>query len=671
MGLGQLAARWAYSPPVWAVFGFLLGRSAVFGEVWPFGLAYAAAWRADRGYRSVLPVLGVALGLTAALGVFESLPYYTALALIWLFTREEGRGRGSWPLCAALAVKAVVHFLLRPMPIVFIVAITECAFAVFSLGLLRSLVERCLERQLAHGEVFVFFGALTLLLALDWSWGGFSLRLFLVAWLLVVGARLGGLGVTSILGLSLGLILLLLGESTALVLLIVTASLLVGFLNKFSWGSYTALFLAWMFTVPGPVDEGTLQWLFVLMAAVWLARKVPRDRLDVLARLVPGTEPFRQQDRGYDEHLKRVLDQKIDGYLTVFEELQQTLPDRERPLFQKQLQDLAELLKAMKNSFGPEAQFTRELEERLLEQFAGADLAYITALRCLDGYEIYGARRSPCASRSFCREVADYCSGTVTSQRYTVVGTSCAAGICGFQIAPCPAYRVEIGKATVASSGISGDSQVSFEISFGEVVIVLSDGMGVGLKAHTESSVTLRLLERMIKAGYDLAAAVSFINRLLMLRNQEEMFVTIDLVVVDLFTGQLEFVKVGAAPSFIKRGREVEVIDNHALPVGMLDQVEVELDRRTLKEGELLIMATDGVLEAQRHIARKEEWMCWQLRGLDAGEADPASLAEMILADCIAQADGRVADDMMVVVARLVPAQWEVEAYRRVQSSGL
>ena len=167
-------------------------------------------------------------------------------------------------------------------------------------------------------------------------------------------------------------------------------------------------------------------------------------------------------------------------------------------------------------------------------------------LRCLDGYEIYGARRSPARAGPSAGS-GGLLQRTVTSQRYTVVGTSCAAGICGFQIAPCPACRVEIGKATVASSGISGDSQVSFEISFGKVVIVLSDGMGVGLKAHTESSVTLRLLERMIKAGYDLAAAVSFINRLLMLRNQEEMFVTIDLVVMDLFTGQLEFVKVGAA----------------------------------------------------------------------------------------------------------------------------
>src|SRR5690606_39963985 len=78
----------------------------------------------------------------------------------------------------------------------------------------------------------------------------------------------------------------------ALVLLIVTASLLVGFLNKFSWGSYTALFLAWMFTVPGPVDEGTLQWLLVLMAAVWLARKVQigrascRDRASVAVGVV-------------------------------------------------------------------------------------------------------------------------------------------------------------------------------------------------------------------------------------------------------------------------------------------------------------------------------------------------------------------------------------------------
>ncbi|MGI6158400.1 MAG: SpoIIE family protein phosphatase [Limnochordia bacterium] len=668
--LERLFARWVYSPIVWCFMGYLLGKSAIFGEVWPFGIAYAAVWKSQKRSQAALPVLGAALGITAAVGARLAVPYYLALALISFAPGRGGKSSGAFLLCSALALKAAVHYLLHPIPMVFIVAITECAFAVFSLRLIRPVVERCLDRQLAHHELYAFFAAITFIISLDWSWEGFSLRLFLSCLLLILGARLGGLGISCVLGPSLALLVLLLGEPTSMVLLIVIASLLTGFLHEFPWGSYVGAILALIFSVPAPAQEVAVQWFLVVLAAAWLANRVPQDRLDLLARLVPGTDPFVQQDKGYDEHLKKVLDQKIDSYLTVFEELENTLQETENPLFQKQMQGMAELLKTMKTSFSPEARFMRELEERILRQFASADLAYVTALECLDGYDIYGARRTPCASRCFCQQVADFCSGTVASQRYTVVHTSCSTGTCGFQISPSPSYMVEIGKATVASSGISGDSQISFEVSFSKVAIVLSDGMGVGLKAHTESNITLRLLERMIKAGYDLATAVSFINRLLLLRNQEEMFVTIDMVVVDLFSGQLEFVKVGAAPSFIKRGREVEIIHNHTLPVGVLSQVEVESDRRTLKEGELLIMATDGVLDAQRSLARKDEWMCWNLRRLQ-NNADPATLAENILQDSIAMADGRVDDDMMVVVARLVPVEWEIETYRRVQSSGL
>jgi len=41
-------------------------------------------------------------------------------------------------------------------------------------------------------------------------------------------------------------------------------------------------------------------------------------------------------------------------------------------------------------------------------------------------------------------------------------------------------------------------------------------------------------------------------------------------------------------------------------------------------------MATDGVLDAQRTIVRKEEWMCWNLRRLQAN-GDPAAMAAEIL----------------------------------------
>lgn len=663
--LDEVLVSWLQSPLAWGIIGFLLGRSAIFGEIWPFGFAFLAAWRTNKRSELALPLFGVVVGLTSAIGIRLALPYYAAFALLSL--APKGKVEGNWLICISVFLKAALHYFLQSIPMVFIVAITECAFAVFSFGLISIIVERCRGKQLAYRELYAFLVGITLIISFEWSWGGISLRLFLACLLLVLGARLGGLGVSCILGPSLALLLLLLGEPTQMVLLIVIASLLTGFLHNFSWGYYVGIGLALVFSHPGPVDVEALQWFVIVLGAAWVASLVPRERLILLARIIPGTEAFKEQDKGHDEHLKRVLDQKIDGYLTVFEELEKTLLDNENPLFHKQMHGMAELLKTMKTSFSPQGHFTKEFEEKLLRHFNRADLSHITALQCLDGFEIYGARRNLCGTGKFCQEVADYCSGQVASQRYGVTNTACSTGnTCGFHISPCPSYKVEIGKAKVASADVSGDSQTTFEISQSKVAIVLSDGMGVGLKAQTESNVTLRLLERMIKAGYDLTTAVSLINHLLILRNQDDMFVTIDLVVVDLFSGQLEFVKIGAAPSYIKRGREVEIIHNHALPVGVLSEVDVQSDRRTLKEGELLIMTTDGVLDAQRNMARKDEWMCWNLRRLEHS-MDMASMAEEILYDSIEVADGRVDDDMMVVVARIVPVEWGIETYRRVQ----
>lgn len=669
--LNQILTSWANSPMIWGIMGFMAGRAAIFGEIWPFGLAFVAVIRRLSPKQQALPILGVALGLTSVVGFGLALPYYAALAILALAPGTGAKGGRMWLVGSILGVKLGLHYVVSPIPMVLIVAITECVFAVFVYSLLYPVLERCFEQQLAWGELYVFLLALTGIVSINWSWGGITPRLFLVSVLICLGARLGGLGVSCILGPALALLILLLGESVEMVLFIVIASLLTGFLHKFSWGYYLGPFLALVFSVSGPADVESISWFVVILVAVWVAGRVPEERILLLSRIIPGTDSFEKQGRGYDEHLKRVFDQKIDGYLTVFEELERNLLANDNPLFHRQMHSMAELLRTMKTSFSTETVFTKEFEEVLLRRFSQVDWGHITVLPTLDGFEIYGARKSPCPTGTFCREVADFASGTIASQRYGVTNSKCRLEqCCGFRIAPFPTYKVEIGKAKVASQGgISGDNQITFEIASSKVAIVLSDGMGVGLKAHTESNVTLRLLERMIKAGYDLATSVSLINRLLIVRNQDDMFVTIDLVVVDLFTGQLEFVKIGAAPSFIKRGREVEIIHNHTLPVGVLSEVDIESDRRLLHEGEVLIMTTDGVLDVQRSVARKDEWMCWNLRRLQTTE-DMSSMAEAILEDSIDVADGRVDDDMMVVVARIVRAEWDLESYRRVQSSG-
>lgn len=50
------------------------------------------------------------------------------------------------------------------------------------------------------------------------------------------------------------------------------------------------------------------------------------------------------------------------------------------------------------------------------------------------------------------------------------------------------------------------------------------------------------------------------INSLLLLRSTEESFVTIDIAVINTYSGEVEFLKIGSAPSFIKRVREVATI---------------------------------------------------------------------------------------------------------------
>jgi stage II sporulation protein E len=211
---------------------------------------------------------------------------------------------------------------------------------------------------------------------------------------------------------------------------------------------------------------------------------------------------------------------------------------------------------------------------------------------------------------------------------------------------------------------VSGDSNAIFALSANRVGLLISDGMGTGERAASYSLATIRLLEKMIRVGYDPGLAVKVINQVLLARSMADSFATIDFVIVDLETGQLEFLKIGAAASFIKRGRNVEVVQNHALPVGILNHVEVEPERRLLYEGDYLVMVTDGVLESQGQMVNKEQWMCQILRRADDGQ-DCQEMANQLLLQSIEAAGGGVVDDMMVLVAKLVRNDPEIHPYQR------
>jgi stage II sporulation protein E len=227
------------------------------------------------------------------------------------------------------------------------------------------------------------------------------------------------------------------------------------------------------------------------------------------------------------------------------------------------------------------------------------------------------------------------------------------------------AYEVSTGVAGAAKDGdlLSGDTFSMVELGSGKFAVALSDGMGNGMRARMESSAALSMLEQLLQSGIDERLAIKSVNSVLLLRSPEEMFATVDLALIDLHSARATLLKIGSTPSYIKRGREVIPVAANNLPIGILQDIEVDLLEVQLQPGDTLVMMTDGVLDAPGHAVNKEVWMKRVLQELDA--SDPQELAEALLETAQRQYPGAESgDDMTVVVTRIARHQPEWAAFR-------
>ncbi|MDD4336088.1 MAG: SpoIIE family protein phosphatase, partial [Firmicutes bacterium] len=173
-------------------------------------------------------------------------------------------------------------------------------------------------------------------------------------------------------------------------------------------------------------------------------------------------------------------------------------------------------------------------------------------------------------------------------------------GQCSVRLLPARKYDLESEAVTLPRmmGETSGDSHAVVNLGDGRMAVIIADGMGVGEPASRESGAAVAMLVRLLEAGLDLDFAVQSVNAVMLLRSEDDRFTTVDLAVVDLYTGQAEMVKAGAPPSFIKRGHDVIAIGDPSVPAGVQAPTRVMRYRMNLEEGDILIMVSDGVTEA-------------------------------------------------------------------------
>ncbi len=164
----------------------------------------------------------------------------------------------------------------------------------------------------------------------------------------------------------------------------------------------------------------------------------------------------------------------------------------------------------------------------------------------------------------------------------------------------CGAYRMLYGVARLAGENgtVSGDSYSYSANTPGQVMFSLSDGMGSGEQAQRESRRVVELVQQLLETGFSARAALKMVNTILLLSGAEPHPATLDLCCVDLHTGVLEAMKLGAETTFILGREGVERLEAGEVPAGVLSPVEPLLLSRKLWDGDRIIMVTDGVLDA-------------------------------------------------------------------------
>lgn len=225
---------------------------------------------------------------------------------------------------------------------------------------------------------------------------------------------------------------------------------------------------------------------------------------------------------------------------------------------------------------------------------------------------------------------------------------------CRLKATPAAGFRfLAAGYSRAKKEGeVSGDSFRALELPDGRQALILSDGMGSGTQAAQESQATVRLLEKLLAAGLEEDLILRTLNSVLALRWPEERFATLDLALLDPYQGEVEFIKVGSCPSLVKRGRTVTVINPGAPPLGILPQVAPAVSKKRLRAGDVILMVSDGVLEARGQRAAGIDWLVEYLAR--AGD-EPEELATAVL-DLAGRRAGGVPDDMTALAVRVEQA---------------
>jgi len=202
------------------------------------------------------------------------------------------------------------------------------------------------------------------------------------------------------------------------------------------------------------------------------------------------------------------------------------------------------------------------------------------------------------------------------------------------------AEQIVAGESTMC-----GDAYKCFNDGRGRFIMVLSDGMGTGGRAAVDGAMACGLMTRLIKAGFGYDCSLKFLNSSMLFKSTDESLATVDVACIDLFTGQTELYKAGAAPTIIRRSGKTGKAQSTSLPAGILRDIGFDKAVVKCKAEDIIVMMSDGA------VSEGTDWIRAEIEAWREGSAQ--DLAERLCECAKRRRTDNHEDDITVMTAIL------------------
>ncbi|MBL8967512.1 MAG: SpoIIE family protein phosphatase [Spirochaetaceae bacterium] len=214
------------------------------------------------------------------------------------------------------------------------------------------------------------------------------------------------------------------------------------------------------------------------------------------------------------------------------------------------------------------------------------------------------------------------------------------------------------GVFTTPARGVCSDYYDVIQTRADRAVLAVGDVAGKGVAAGIVMAMIRSILHLITNSAKDTATLLSWVNRGISGKVDLDHFATLSLVAVDATTGEAEFANAAHQPLLIYRkdSDAIETVDIKSIPIGVERATEYSAKRLRIRPGDVLVMYTDGIVEAMNEQGRQFGRKNLGNAILRSRDLPAREIAEAIRDD-VAEFSGRSRqhDDQTVLVLKAKP----------------